>query len=289
MRTAADYLHTGEYDKTKFTSAYESLFAHVTKFNKPSIPDLIFVLGKIGSDKTITDLRWAAYMLATMFVETSHTIKLKRITPGHPRMQTSSTQKVWRNFVPVEEAGHGHGLRYFAPVKVERQANGDVNVTEWDGNQWVVSAAGVPRKVQATAARGVKPGIAESPQYQQASGQSNQYYGRGYVQLTWWDNYVSAGMMIGKGLTFLLDPDRMLDPDLAYVVMSKGMVTGRSFANGRKLSQYFIGGHTDYVGARDMVNPGAPLANKKEVANIARRFEDALFLSGLDPTIKQDT
>ncbi|HEX3698442.1 MAG TPA: glycoside hydrolase [Polyangia bacterium] len=275
MRTAADYLYSGEYDKAKFTSAYESLFAHVTKFNKPSIPDLIFVLGKIGSDKTITDTRWAAYMLATMFVETSHTIKLKQAAPGG---QTSHVHKAWRNFTPVKEVGSGKGHGYHFPVKVDRLPNGDANVTEWDGDQWVVSSSGIAQKVQPSAIAGMRnPRLAESPLFRQAMGQMNQYYGRGYVQLTWWYNYISAGMATGQGLLFLFDPDKMLDPTSAYSIMSVGMVTGKSFANRRKFSQYFIGGKTDYLSARDMVNPGASLANKKELADIAIRFEAVLF------------
>jgi predicted chitinase len=280
MRSAADYPYSGEYDKTKFTSAYELSFAHVTKFNKPSIPDLLFLLGKIGSDKTITDTRWAAYMLATMFVETSHTVRLKQGSSASHR-----TQKVWRNFTPVEEAGHGRGREYFLPVKVDRLSNGDALVTEWDGDQWRVLPSGIAQNQTPGILRGIDdPTASASPIYVQAPGQANQYYGRGYVQLTWWDNYLKAGIVAGKGLAFLFDPDQLLDRDQAYSVMSVGMVTGKGFANGRRLSQYFIGAKTDYVHARDMINKGVALAQKKEVADIARKFEDVLFLARIKPS-----
>ncbi|HEX4406124.1 MAG TPA: hypothetical protein VH560_14905 [Polyangia bacterium] len=59
------------------------------------------------------------------------------------------------------------------------------------------------------------------------------------------------------------------------------MCEGKIFTGGRKLADYFIGGYTNYVGARDMVNPRAPHANKVEVAKIAERFETVLFASQL--------
>ena len=61
------------------------------------------------------------------------------------------------------------------------------------------------------------------------------------------------------------------------------MCTGKGFANKRTFANYFIGSHTDYVSARNMVNPGTSLAHKKEAAEIAERFERALFASKAQP------
>ena len=55
------------------------------------------------------------------------------------------------------------------------------------------------------------------------------------------------------------------------------MLTGRIFANDRKLDDYFNQSRTDYVNARNMVNPGAKHAEKEAVAGIAQRFEAVLF------------
>lgn len=49
-RTAADYAYFGPYNETVFGAAYADQFAKVPKFNQPSIPDLLFVLKKVGAD-----------------------------------------------------------------------------------------------------------------------------------------------------------------------------------------------------------------------------------------------
>lgn len=44
------------------------------------------------------------------------------------------------------------------------------------------------------------------------------YYGRGYVQLTWRDNYALYGQMIGEDL--VTEPDRALDPGTAAKLLA---------------------------------------------------------------------
>jgi hypothetical protein len=114
-------------------------------------------------------------------------------------------------------------------------------------------------------------------------GEEEYFFGRGYVQLTWWNSYASAGVVLGQGLAFLFEPDLVNDRDVAYSIMATGLFTGKIFANGRRLSHYFHGAHTDYVGARNMVNGGANHANKVEVGNIAKRFERVLLGSRVAP------
>jgi hypothetical protein len=279
-RAAKDYLHVGPYDQSTFSKEYAQAFKGVPKFNLASMPDLLFILHKIGADPRISDVRWAAYMLATAFIESSHTVKIKQGTGRKSHMA-----KVWRNFAPIEEAGHGKGRRYYAPVKVKRLPTGDAQVTEQDGDQWRVSATtGDAQDLHRHQKMGVEAS-ATSPLYARDDGDEQQYFGRGYVQLTWWSNYAKAGMVLGRGLAFLYDPDLVEDPNVAYAVMASGLCTGKIFANGRKLSQYFHGTHTDYVNARMMVNPGAKHANKEEVAHIAERFEKVLFTSIPDKAV----
>ena len=127
--------------------------------------------------------------------------------------------------------------------------------------------------------RGVDPGTPKSALYASADGDEQFYYGRGYVQLTWWDTYASAGVWLGRGLEFLFNPDRTNEPDVAYAILATGMLTGRIFANGRKLSDYFNHAKTDYLHARNMVNPGAKAAEKESVAHIAEKFEAVLLAS----------
>jgi len=78
------------------------------------------------------------------------------------------------------------------------------------------------------------------------------YYGRGYVQLTWDYNYKKYGDILGINL--LDNPDKVMDPNLALFILVDGMSKGRFTS--RKLGTYVNGSKTDFIGARDVVNPG---------------------------------
>jgi hypothetical protein len=280
--SARDYAYSGAYDTTAFQKAYQHEFQRVPKFNEPSLPNLLFLLNKIGSDSRIIDLRWTAYMLATSFVESSHTIKETRHTVDKHHVTHSHTVKLWRNFTPIDEKGHGKGHDYYLPVKVKRLPTGDARITEYDGDQWTVSAGGGgPRPMHPLEVRGAKMGTHAHPRYQSDDGDEHFYFGRGYVQLTWWSNYANAGVVLHKGLELLYKPELVNDPDMAYQIFATGMVTGSIFANHHRCADFFHGDVTDYVRARLMVNPKAKLANKKEVADIAELFEKVLFASQL--------
>lgn len=77
------------------------------------------------------------------------------------------------------------------------------------------------------------------------------YFGRGYVQLTWEDNYRRMGNKLGVNL--LNDNmDKALDPEIAAAVMYSGMRDG-DFTN-KKLSDYFSATANDPVNARRIIN-----------------------------------
>ncbi|MGV6874129.1 glycoside hydrolase family 19 protein [Pseudochelatococcus sp. B33] len=81
------------------------------------------------------------------------------------------------------------------------------------------------------------------------------YYGRGYVQLTWRENYRRAGEFIGADL--VRTPDLAMDAGNAAVIMFVGMEEGwfRSDARGRHtLRRYFSNTANDPVGAREIIN-----------------------------------
>jgi hypothetical protein len=82
---------------------------------------------------------------------------------------------------------------------------------------------------------------------------ANIYYGRGYVQLTWLNNYITLGQALGLGDDLAKNPDHALDPDKAYDVMSYGMRNG-SFSPGHKLSTYINATRCDYEHARRIIN-----------------------------------
>lgn len=285
-RHGQDYGYTGTFNQSAFQRAYPEEFRGVPKANMASMPDLLFLLGKVGADPRITDVRWAAYILATVFIESSHTTKITKQTVSKKGRVKSHSVKVWRNFSPIEEAGHGRGKDYQRPVKVLPLPTGDAQITEFDGDQWKVSAVtGAVRPLHPDQIRGVEAHTRGSEVYSADEGEEQYFFGRGYVQLTWWNNYASAGVALGQGLAFLFEPDLVNDPEVAYAVLSTGLCTGGIFANGRKLAQFFHGAQTNYVGARNMVNAGAKHANKVEVADIAERFEKVLLGSRIAPEV----
>jgi hypothetical protein len=164
---------------------------------------LSFLLRVLATDSDISDLRWAAYMLATVKHECADT---------------------WR---PIEEYGRGAGHKYGEPVEV----------TGSDGTKYV-----------------------------------NSYYGRGYVQLTWKDNYVEIGKQLGMGDELMLHPERALEPEIAYRIMSLGMRAGTF--TGKSLSKYIAGATADYRNARRIING---LDRADAVAGYARRLETILL------------
>lgn len=82
------------------------------------------------------------------------------------------------------------------------------------------------------------------------------YYGRGYVQLTWYANYSKLRALIKKllGVDHPLDtnPETALDPACAADVMFVGMMQGAF--TGKSLSTYFNKIADDPVGARRIIN-----------------------------------
>jgi len=84
------------------------------------------------------------------------------------------------------------------------------------------------------------------------------YYGRGYVQLTWRDNYAAMGKVFG--LPFVHEPDLVMRPEVAYKIMSHGMRKG-SFT-GVGLKKYINDEKCDYVNARRIIN-GTDCAERK--------------------------
>ena len=163
---------------TKFREAFGSL-------NQGQVDGLQSLLRNLEADIYVTDIRQAAYMLATVKHECADT---------------------WK---PIQEYGKGAGRKYGEPVKV-------------------ISPSGeVLERV---------------------------YYGRGYVQLTWENNYLKMDELLGlTGDSSLhLYPENALNPDIAYKIMSKGM-RGGSFT-GRSLEDFIRGKVCDYFKARKIIN-----------------------------------
>ena len=84
------------------------------------------------------------------------------------------------------------------------------------------------------------------------------YFGRGYVQLTWLDNYRKMGRKLGLGDELVNNPDKALDPVIAEEIMFVGMrdgdFCGRSDGSRIKLPDYFSVSKDDPVNARRIIN-----------------------------------
>ena len=165
-------------DIDKFLFAVQGSFGSLSNSQTNGLKTIIDFIQK---DTTVTDSRYAAYMLATCYHETGKT------------------------FLPIEEYGKGKGKKY--------------GLVDYD----TVKA----------------------------------YYGRGYVQLTWKGNYALFRSILKVDL--VQHPELALEPEIAYHIMSIGMVNG-SFT-GVGLKRYFNADRNDPVNARKIIN-GVDCANK---------------------------
>lgn len=284
-----NYQYNGVYDHAIFLAEFTRQFARSGRYNAAAVPQMLTLLDLIERDIAITDVRWAAYMLATVMWET--TVPTTVLRPavnkkGKPLVNKKGQsvlvkQRRWlMSMSPVDEIGHGKGRRYHEPVKVKRLADGSARITEQDGDQFKITPAGMITPLTKGAVMGTTDGGAAEKAYDDDDGEEHAYYGRGYVQLTWWSNYASAGINIGRGLDLLLDPELVKSPAIAYALMAHGMRTGKGFANGHRFSSYFFLASTDYVGARRMVNGSDHAA---DIAAIAVQFEAVLLSARLTP------
>jgi len=95
------------------------------------------------------------------------------------------------------------------------------------------------------------------------------YYGRGFTQLTWADNYRKMGKRIGMPL--YEEPDLALRPEIAAKVMVIGMMEG--IFTGKKLADYINAKATNYREARRIINI---MDRADEFAGFARTYEAAI-------------
>lgn len=101
------------------------------------------------------------------------------------------------------------------------------------------------------------------------------YYGRGYVQLTWHENYETMGRLLGVDL--LNSPDMALQPVIASKIMFEGMTKGdSSFGDftGKALENYFNDKKEDWVNARKIING---LDKAQLIAGYGKKFMAGLI------------
>jgi hypothetical protein len=306
-KNATDYTHAGGFDLTKFRAALDvrkskNIYFKV-RVNSSTAGNAWTLVQMMQADPLIIDIRWMAYMLATAFWEASHTVtstvQVPKLDKGKKPVLDANNQpilvtkniKVWEVMVPIDEIAPDNTRQYKAAVKVKKITVQDMIeikkisatisdvtngawIVEKDGDQFIVAPGGKQKWKSKSAVRGADFVAAAVAAFTVAGGSELTYHGRGYVQLTWWDNYISTGVAIGRGLDLLFDPEMVKQPAVAYKIMSHCMRTGDGFANKFKLSNYFYGSTRNYVQARHMVNG---VDHNTEIAAIAELFEEMLF------------
>lgn len=103
------------------------------------------------------------------------------------------------------------------------------------------------------------------------------YYGRGYVQLTWFENYERMGRILG--IPLLQKPELALVPEHSADIMFEGMTRGVTFKGdftGKCLEQYFNDTTEDWHNARRVIN-GVDRAEL--IAGYSKRFYEILKAS----------
>lgn len=95
------------------------------------------------------------------------------------------------------------------------------------------------------------------------------WYGRGFVQLTWEENYIKAGKKLGLDLT--TNPDVVMSPEVSARIAVVGMKEG--WFTGHKLSDYITLYKSDFKTARKIIN-GTDKASV--IASLAREYDKDL-------------
>lgn len=102
------------------------------------------------------------------------------------------------------------------------------------------------------------------------------YFGRGYVQLTWYENYEKMGKLLGVDL--LNKPELALNAKIAAKIIVEGMkrgVSSRGDFTGKALEDYITPTKTDFLNARRIVNG---LDKAELIKSYAEKFYKALTL-----------
>jgi putative chitinase len=108
-------------------------------------------------------------------------------------------------------------------------------------------------------------------------GDGIRYAGRGFVQLTWKNNYARAGAKLG--IPLLIDPDLALRPVVAGGIMGFGMAEG--WFTGKKLADYLPrrqpATRGQFIAARRIINGTDRAA---AIADLAMDFQEAVIAGG---------
>lgn len=206
----AAYTWAGNFDRIKLREGFIQQFGKDPRFDITAIPHLDLLVGYLEKDNRITDIRWMAYMLATTYWEATHPeTEAVPVLDKHAKPRTDKNGKPlvrsrhrWcATMSPVAEAGHGAGLNYFLPVKVKPLPEGRARITEQDGDQFMVAVKGTAIAINKGAHVGAKATTKAVKSYTDDDGAELSYYGRGYVQLTFWSNDAISSAELGMAFS----------------------------------------------------------------------------------------
>jgi hypothetical protein len=127
---------------------------------------------------------------------------------------------------------------------------------DWD-IRWLSYALATTKHETASTMQPIEEyGKGEGKEYGQIDPETKQkYYGRGFVQLTWRDNYRRATeeLELDDHNDLEWHAERALDPVIAAEIMFVGMVEGW-FRSGHTLGRYFSATVDDPFNAREIIN-----------------------------------
>jgi hypothetical protein len=280
------YLYNKAFDPIKLQ---EGIFSFLPKHQPGYAPTAAehatILINRLAVDPRVPDIRYMAYMLATACHEAREIKKFmvpvigkdkKPVVNPKTKQPVLKEKGLWTLFNPIDELGQGKGKIYYEAVKVLKTEDGAL-ITEKDGDQFKISNAGeffISRGMKEEKYVGSVSGGPVSAKYLSAEGVEHQYFGRGLVQLTWWNGYARSSIAFGYGLELLFNPEKVKEYDVAYEIMVKGMTTGGGYANRKKCSMYFTDSKTDYVTARAMING---VERAVEIGALAQAFETLLL------------
>src|SRR4051794_6609722 len=106
----AEYSFTGFYDLSIFNTRFTEKFSKKPRYNPGAFPSMSTLVDLINHDQDIKDVRWAAYLLATVMWETTFP------TIVEEPVKNRRGQPVLNNGVPVT-VKHKKWLMTMAPVE----------------------------------------------------------------------------------------------------------------------------------------------------------------------------
>src|SRR5688572_27279490 len=114
------------------------------------------------------------------------------------------------------------------------------------------------------------------------------YYGRGYPQTTWKENYLKSGQILGVGDMFVKDPDLLLQPIWAARAMVAMMKAGE-YRKGKSLGSMLPAGEpteAQIVNSRDIINGDKDKRRGKSRQTIGQEY--AGFVKKFAAAVKID-